>query len=38
MNCLCFTEPFPKQSLVYMCLQDKSFENTEGKGEIAHKE
>ena len=28
-------EPFPKQALVFTCLQYKSFENTEGKGEIA---
>ena len=27
-------EPFPKQALVFMCLQYKSFENTAGKGEI----
>ena len=30
--------PFPKQALVYTCLQYKSFENTVGKGEIARKE
>ena len=30
-----WAEPFPKQALVSMCLQDKSFENTVGKGEIA---
>ena len=30
--------PIPKQALVFMCLQYKSFENTVGKGEIAHKE
>ena len=29
------TFPFPKQALVFMCLQYKSFENTVGKGEIA---
>ena len=29
---------FPKQALVFTCLQYKSFENTEGKGEIAHNE
>ena len=29
---------FPKQALVFMCLQYKSFENTVGKGEIARKE
>ena len=28
--------PFPKQALVFTCLQYKSFENTVGKGEIAH--
>ena len=28
-------KPFPKQALVFMGLQYKSFENTEGKGEIA---
>ena len=26
---------FPKQALVFICLQCKSFENTVGKGEIA---
>ena len=26
---------FPKQALVFMCLQYKSFENTAGKGDIA---
>ena len=30
--------PFPKQALVFTCLQYKSFENTVGKGEIAHNE
>ena len=30
--------PFPKQTLVFMCLQYTSFENTEGKGEIARNE
>ena len=29
---------FPKQALVFMCLQHKSFENTVRKGEIAHHE
>ena len=29
---------FSKQTLVLTCLQYKSFENTVGKGEIAHKE
>ena len=28
--------PFPKQALVFTCLQCESFENTVGKGEIAH--
>ena len=28
-------QAFPKQAVVYMCLQYKSFENTVGKGEIA---
>ena len=27
---------FPIQSLGFMCLQENSFENTVGKGEIAH--
>ena len=27
--------PLPKQALVFMCLQYKSFKNTAGKGEIA---
>ena len=31
-------EPFPKQALVFTCLLYKSFENTAGKGEIAHDE
>ena len=30
--------PFPKQALVFNCLQYKPFENTMGKGEIAHNE
>ena len=30
--------PFPKQALVFTCLQYKSFENTVGKGEIARNE
>ena len=30
--------PFPKQAVVFTCLQYKSFENTMGKGEIAHYE
>ena len=29
---------FPKQALVFMCLQLKSFENTDGKREIARNE
>ena len=29
---------FPKQALVFTCLQYKSFENTVGKGEIARYE
>ena len=28
----------PKEALVFTCLQYKSFENTAGKGEIAHNE
>ena len=31
-------KPFPKQALVFTCLQYKSFENTVGKGEIARSE
>ena len=31
-------KPFPKQALVFTCLQNKSFENTVGKGEITHNE
>ena len=30
-------QPFPKQALVYTCLQRKSFENSAGKGEIVRK-
>ena len=30
--------PFPKQALAVACLQKKSFENSVGIGEIAHKE
>ena len=30
--------PFPKQALVFMCLQYKSLENTVEKGEIARNE
>ena len=32
------TQPFPKQALLFTCLQYKSFENTVGKGEIARDE
>ena len=28
-------EPFPKQALDFMCLEEKSFENTVDKGAIA---
>ena len=31
-------QPFPKQALVFTCLQYKSLENTVGKGEIARNE
>ena len=31
----CLALPFPKQALVFTCLQYKSFENTVGKKEIA---
>ena len=31
-------KPFPKQALVFMCLQFECFENTVGKGEIAPNE
>ena len=41
-NCITFKSfrylPFPKQALVFTCLQYKSFENTVGKGEITHNE
>ena len=30
--------PFPKQTLVFMCLRYRSFENAVGKGEIARNE
>ena len=33
-----FLNDFPKQALVFTCLQSKSFENTAGKREIAHNE
>ena len=32
------TQPFPKQALVFTCLQYKSFENTVGNGYIFHNE
>ena len=35
---LWYAQPFPKQALVFTCLQHKSFENTVGKGEIARDE
>ena len=35
-HCVMKGKPFPKQTLVFMCLPYKSFENTVGKGEIAH--
>ena len=31
-------QPFPKQALIFKCLQYKSCENTVGKGESAHNE
>ena len=34
----CGVNPFPKQALVFTCLQYKSFERTVGIGEIAHNE
>ena len=37
-HCVVMGLPFPKQALVFTCLQYKSFENTVGKGEIAHKQ
>ena len=33
-----FPQHFPKQALVFTCLQYKSFENSVGKGEIARDE
>ena len=36
LNFVCW--PFPKQAIVFTCLQYKSFENTLGKGKIARKE
>ena len=35
-NCILY--PFPKQALVFSCLQYKSIENTVRKGEMARKE
>ena len=35
---LSFYQPFPKQAPIFTFLQYKSFENTVGKGEIAHNE
>ena len=32
---LVITNPFPEQAPFFMCLQEKSIENTVGKGEIA---
>ena len=37
-DCVVKRKPFPKQALVFACLQYKSFENTVGKGEIARYE
>ena len=37
-DCLVEAEPFPKQALVFTCLQYTTFENTAGKGEIAQNE
>ena len=31
-------QPFPKQTLIFTCLWYKAFENTVGKGELAHNE
>ena len=31
-------QPFPKQALIFTCLQNKPFANTVGKGEIARNE
>ena len=36
--CVVMGQPFPKQALLFTCLQYKSFENCVGKGEIAHNE
>ena len=38
LNCLYTLNSFPKQALVFSCLQNKCFENTVGNGEIAHYE
>ena len=34
-DCVVKSYPFPKQALVFVCMQYKSFENNEEKGEIA---
>ena len=36
--CTNYWLPFPRQALVFTCLQYKSFENTVGKEEIARNE
>ena len=38
LNSISKCEPFPKQALVFTCLQYMPFENAVGKGEIAHNE
>ena len=38
LDCAETSSSLPKQPLVFTCLQDKSFEITVGKGEIAHNE
>ena len=38
LGSLTFLDPFPKQALVFTCLQYKSLENIVGTGEIAHNE
>ena len=38
MDWLSTGSPFPKQALVFICLEHKIVENTEGKGEIARHE
>ena len=35
-KCFLLYQPFPNQALGLTCLKYKSFENTVGKGEIAH--